>query len=84
MVEKKIVVCLQHGVQARVATEFVRQAAFFSSDINVVKNGTAVDGKSIMGVMALAIGKGEEIKLTAHGRDEQEAIEALEGLLSSK
>lgn len=50
----------------------------------MVKNGREIDSKSIMGVMALAIGKGEEIKLIADGNDELKAIEALEGLLSSQ
>lgn len=84
MIEKRIVVCLQYGLQARIATEFVQKASTFSSGINIIKNGKSVAGKSIMGVMVLAIRKGDEITLMAHGSDEKKAIEALEGFLSNK
>jgi len=84
MTEKKIVVHLQHGLQARSATNFVKKASAFSSEINIVKDGRTVNGKSIMGLMATVIRKGEEFTITAHGSDEQEAIVALEGFLSSK
>lgn len=84
MVEKNSVVCLQHGLQARIATEFVQKASSFNSRINIMKNGKSVAGKSIMGVMALAIKKGEQITLSVHGSDEQEAITVLEDFLSNK
>jgi catabolite repression HPr-like protein len=84
MVEKRIVVQLQHGLQARRATEFVQRASSFNSEINIIKNGKSVNGKSIMGVMATAIRKGEELTIISNGRDEQEAILTLEEFLSSK
>ena len=84
MREEKIVVYLPNGLQARIATEFVHKAAAFSSGIKVVKNGRAVDCKSIMGVMSLAIREGEAITIIANGRDEQAAIVALGDFLSNK
>ncbi|QSX23354.1 HPr family phosphocarrier protein (plasmid) [Priestia aryabhattai] len=84
MVEKKIVVLLQHGLQARSGAEFVGKASAFNSDINIMKNGRSVVGKSIMGVMALAVRQGEEIKLTVDGDDEHRAIDTLEKFLLNK
>jgi len=84
VIEEKIVVRLQNGLQARLATEFVHKAAAFSSEINVVKNGRSLDCKSIMGVMSLAIREGEAITIIANGRDEQAAIVALGDFLSNK
>jgi len=84
MVEKKVVVLLQYGLQSRSGAEFVGKASSFNSDINIVKNGKWVVGKSIMGVMALAVRQGEEIKLTADGDDEARAIIALEKFLLNK
>ncbi|MFP3121764.1 HPr family phosphocarrier protein [Ectobacillus funiculus] len=84
MIEEKIVVCLPNGLQARIATEFVHRAAAFSSEIKLGKNGRAVDCKSIMGVMSLAIREGEAITIIANGRDEQAAIVALGEFLSGK
>ena len=84
MVEKKIVIDLQHGLQARNATELVQKASSFSSEINLIKNGGSVAAKSIMGIMALAIRKGEEITLIADGSDEHQAVIALETVLLNK
>lgn len=81
MVEKKIVVQLSHGLHARPAANFVKVATSFASEIKLVKKEKTVNGKSIMGIMASAIGKGEEITLIADGPDEAEAVAALEKLL---
>jgi catabolite repression HPr-like protein len=84
MIRKKIVVGLKNGLQAQVASEFVRKASSFNSDINILKDGRIIAGKSIMGVMCLAIRKGEEITLIADGMDENKAIEDLETYLLSE
>jgi phosphotransferase system HPr (HPr) family protein len=63
MIRKKIVVQLNNALQAQVASEFVRKASSFNSDINILKNGRMIDCKSIMGVMCFAIKKGEESHL---------------------
>jgi phosphotransferase system HPr (HPr) family protein len=82
MVRKNIVVTHNRGLQAQSATEFVRIASIFTSEISVLKEGRLIAGKSIMGVMCLAIRKGEEITLIADGFDEQKAIGVLEEFLS--
>lgn len=82
MVETKIVV--NFGIQAKKATEFVKQAAKFNSDIHIIKDEKMVVCKSIIGVMCLAIRKGEEITLCADGIDEVKAIEVLETFLMAE
>jgi catabolite repression HPr-like protein len=84
MIRKKIVVGLNNGLQAQVASEFVRKASSFNSDINILKEGRLIAGKSIMGVMCLAVSRGEEITLIADGIDENKAIEDLETYLLSE
>ncbi|MDR7315122.1 MULTISPECIES: HPr family phosphocarrier protein [Brevibacillus] len=81
MEQKNVVVQLSQGLHARPAATFVKVATSFSSEIKLVKKEKTVNGKSIMGIMAAAIGKGEEITLIADGMDEKEAIVALEKLL---
>jgi phosphotransferase system HPr (HPr) family protein len=83
MVRKRILVQLKNGLQAKVATEFVRIASLFNSDINILKEGRLVVCKSIMGVMCLAIRKGQEVTLIADGIDEQKAIEVIGEFLSN-
>jgi phosphotransferase system HPr (HPr) family protein len=84
MERKKVKVLLYKGLQAKVATEFVKKASLFTCDINILKEGKLVAGKSIMGVMSLAIRKGEEIMIIADGIDEQKAIAVLEAFLSGE
>ncbi|MFR4417259.1 MAG: HPr family phosphocarrier protein [Akkermansia sp.] len=56
---------------------------YFDADIVVEKDGEEVDGKSILGLMMLAVGHGSKITITAEGKDEQEALNALEDLISA-
>lgn len=84
MITKKITVLNKLGIHARPAAQFVRVASRFKSDVTVEKDEERVDGKSIMGLMMLAVGCGAEITVTAEGEDEAEAIAALEQLVAEK
>ncbi|MGI8315561.1 HPr family phosphocarrier protein [Halobacillus mangrovi] len=77
MIERSITVELETGLQARPAAQFVQQANRFSSDIFIEKDEKRVNAKSIMGLMSLAVGTGEEITLIADGSDEETALEEL-------
>ena len=52
--------------------------------MTVEKDDEAVDGKSIMGLMMLAVGCGADIKVITDGPDEAEAMAALEELVNKK
>ncbi|MGJ9457589.1 HPr family phosphocarrier protein [Oceanobacillus sp. CF4.6] len=77
MVEKSITVELDTGLQARPAAQFVQEANRYSAHLFLEKGEKKVNAKSIMGLMSLAITKGEVIKLIAEGSDEQEALDHL-------
>lgn len=77
MVERKVVVKLKTGLQARPAAMFVQEANRFSSSVYLQKDDTKVDAKSIMGVMSLAIGSGTEVVILADGIDAESAVENL-------
>jgi phosphotransferase system HPr (HPr) family protein len=83
MIEKQITVNLENGLQARIATEFVQKTSFYNSEIQIVKNRMSVDAKSIMGVMSLAVSRGEKLTLIVDGNDEHEAVRTLEDFLLS-
>jgi len=72
------------GLHARPAALFVQLANKFQSEIFVGKKEQKVNGKSIMGIMTLAAGKGQKITITANGNDAEEAVKALEKLLKGK
>ncbi len=84
MLRKRIIVGLEHGLQARNATEFVQKASTFESDITLMKNGVSVTAKSIMGVMCIAIRTKEDITLVAEGIDEKLDVKNLGIFLSNK
>lgn len=69
------------GLHARPAAEFVKLAARFTCDIRVAKDGEAVNGKSIMGVMTLAAECGSTIRIRADGPDADAAVGALADLV---
>ena len=84
MVKKEIVVRLQDGMEARPVALFVQLAGQFQSQVTVLYKGKKVNAKSIMGMMSLGIGRGEEITAMAEGPDETEALEGIENYLAGK
>jgi phosphocarrier protein HPr len=65
------------GLHARAAAKFVHTAGRFTARIRVGKAGREMDGKSIMGLLLLAAGRGSSITISADGPDEAEALAAL-------
>lgn len=84
MVSKKIMVDNRVGIHARPASLFVKMAAGFQSNITVTKNEKKGNAKSIISILALGVGKGDEIVISAEGEDEGAAADALAELVLSK
>jgi phosphocarrier protein len=80
----ELVIVNKLGLHARAAAKFVNLASQFKSEITVSRNGQDVNGKSIMGIMMLAAGKGSALLLAADGADEQEALAALRALIENR
>ncbi len=72
------------GLHARAAAAFVKIANRYQCDITVHKDGTNVNGKSIMGVLMLAASKGTVIDVKASGHDSEDAMNAIGALISDK
>ena len=73
----------ERGLHARAAAKFVALAERFGASVDVVKDGQAVNARSIMGLMMLGAGQGTPIELRAEGFDAKEALEALTALVES-
>jgi phosphocarrier protein HPr len=71
------------GLHARAAARFVHLANSFKSRITVAKEGTRVDGKSMLGLLTLAAARGTRLRLLAEGDDEAEALVQLADLVHS-
>lgn len=84
MMEKSITIQLTEGLQARPVAMLVQVASQYESSVYIETDGKKVNAKSIMGMMSLALGSGEAVKVIADGKDEEEAIQSMEKYLSGK
>lgn len=82
MIERAVKVVNSLGLHARPAAQLVRLASTFQSQIELVKDDMVVNAKSIMGVMMLAAECGSTIQLRASGDDAEQALAALEKLVT--
>ena len=84
MVERTVQILNKNGLHARPAAEIVKLAAKYRSEITISRDGTEVNGKSIMGVMMLAAECGASIVLRATGEDAEQAVDAIAGMIANK
>lgn len=84
MIAREIEIKNKLGLHARAAAKLVHTAARFKSDIKVKKGDEEVDGKSILGILLLAAGRGAVVTVRADGEDERAALEAVEQLIDQK
>ena len=84
MVERTVQILNKNGLHARPAAEIVKLAAKYKSEITISRDGTEVNGKSIMGVMMLAAECGASVVLRADGADAEQALDALATLIANK
>jgi len=84
LIHREIEIKNKLGLHARAAAKLVHTAARFKADIKVRKGDEEVDGKSILGILLLAAGRGSTITVKADGEDEREALDAVEKLIEAK
>ncbi|MGB7923936.1 MAG: HPr family phosphocarrier protein [Pyrinomonadaceae bacterium] len=84
MVERRVKITNRLGLHARAAAQLVRTANRFKSVLRLERiDGSAVaDAKSILSVLMLAAAHGTELRATAEGADETEAMVAVCGLFA--
>ena len=84
MIQKSIQIKLETGLEARPVAMLVQVASQFESTVYINADDRKVNAKSIMGMMSLGLDSGEQITVTAEGKDEEAAIEEIEKFLSGK
>jgi len=83
MTSRDVTVVNQLGMHARAAAKFVHLAARFAARVRVARDEREMDGKSIMGLLLLAAGRGSVVRISADGPDERDAVAALAALVES-
>lgn len=72
------------GLHARPASQFVKAATATDSDVRIGRPGTdLVDARSMLSVLSLAIGHGEEVVLRTDGEGADDALTELSRMLES-
>ena len=84
MAKRTVTIINKLGLHARAAARFVQTASGFNCDIQVKHGNREVNGKSIMGIMMLAAGKGTVIDIITSGRDEEAALDQIEELILNR
>ena len=82
--QKELVVQNKMGIHARPAAMVVRITNRFKAEVFVEKDEEQVNGKSIMGLMMLAAGKGSKVKFIVTGDDAPAMMTELEALFARK
>jgi phosphocarrier protein HPr len=84
MLEHRITIRNKLGLHARAAVKFVNLSNRFVASVKIVKDGSEIDGKSILGILTLAATQGSEITLLVVGKDEEAALKALSDLINNR
>lgn len=80
----EVVIDNRNGLHARPAAMFVKISSRYRAEVWVEKDGERVNGKSIMGLMMLAAGKGSRLQIIAEGVDADKAVAEIKNLVETR
>lgn len=83
MVSKKITLTNGQGFHMRPAGVFANAMGKYQSDVWINYNGSKVNGKSLMNIIAACIKCGSEVEIECSGADEQNALDEAISLIES-
>ncbi|SDM76964.1 phosphocarrier protein [Halogranum gelatinilyticum] len=85
MTERVVTVATEAGLHARPADVFVETAKRFDADLRLSRadSDDVVAADSMIGVNSLNVRNGEDVRLVAEGPDAEEALDALEAVLTT-
>ncbi len=83
-ITRMVLISNRRGLHARASAKFVTLASSLPVPVHVAKDGAAVTGTSIMGLMMLGAAKGDTITISAEGAEAEAAVAALCELVEGK
>ena len=84
MIKRNLIIKNRTGLHARPAATFVEIADRYEADVELTFQEVTVNAKSIIGVLSLGIGKGDQVNLKIDGPDEKEAMAALVEIIENR
>ncbi|KQY47305.1 HPr family phosphocarrier protein [Cellulomonas sp. Root137] len=84
MTERTVAIASAQGLHARPASVFAQAAGAAGIPVTIAKQGgSPVNAASVLMVMTLSAGHGEEVVLTADGPQADDVLDSLVGLLAT-
>lgn len=83
-IKETFVILNDKGLHTRPATELVKCATNFRSQITLHYQDLSVNAKSLLGLLMLAASRGAKITVEAEGEDAEECVTALLALAKNK
>jgi phosphocarrier protein len=84
LIREEVVIVNAMGLHARAAARFVQVASRYHSRIQVSRDGSTADGKSILSLLALIGSTGTRLTIEAEGPDAVDAVRALCALVAAR
>ena len=84
MVKKNVTIQREQGLEARPIAVLVQKASQFSSKVRIEVGTKSINAKSIMGMMTLSVGNGDEVVVVTEGDDEEAAAKEIELYLQAQ
>ena len=84
MVKKAVTIQREEGLAARPIAMLVQTASQFSSKVHIEVGTKSIYAKSIMGMMSLSVGNGDEVVVVTEGADEVAAADEIELYLKAQ
>jgi len=83
-VTRTLTICNAKGLHARASARFVETVESFDATATVRRDGQAVAGDSIMGLLLLAAAQGTTIDVTVDGAQADALMSALDALIANR
>jgi phosphocarrier protein len=84
MTERTLKIVNEKGLHARASAKFVEVVEQFDAAAEVTKDGMAVSGDSIMGLLMLAASRGTTIEVRTSGAQAEDLLAALAALVADR
>ena len=84
MVKRTVKVQREDGLEARPIAMLVQKASQFSGKVHIEVGTKSINAKSIMGMMTLNVGNGDEVVVVTEGADEVAAADEIELYLKAQ
>ena len=83
MKKKEVTINNKIGLHARPASLLINNAVQFDSEMKMIYEGKEANLKSIISLMSLAVGAGEEVTIKVEGKDEDEALSKITSIIEN-